>query len=233
MSELFFPFAVGFLGSLHCLSMCGPLVLAYSLQARDPQELAAGVACHPLQSGLLHHLAFHAGRLLTYGLLGALGAGLFQLASFQQVFTGLRGGITMAGGFIMVILGLAFLRILPMPAVLGSGRLIPVFFRQRVLPSLFQSQQSAAKGLLGLLAGFMPCCLSWAMIAKAASEQEIMTGFFTMIAFGLGTMPALLAAGLFTSILSLKLRLLGERLAAFAIIFMGIFLVTSGAGVLI
>jgi sulfite exporter TauE/SafE len=233
MSGLFFPFTVGFLGSLHCLSMCGPLVLAYSLQARDPKEITAGPTRHPLPAGLLHHLAFHTGRLFTYGLLGALAAGLFRLASFQQLFTGLRGGMSMAGGFIMVLLGLAFLRILPTPAFLGSGRLIPVCIRQRLLPALFQAPQPGAKALLGLLAGFMPCCLSWAMIAKAATEQEIVTGFLTMIAFGLGTMPALLAVGLFTSILSLKLRLLGERLAACAVIFMGIFLMTSGAGVFV
>ena len=103
MREFFFPFTVGFLGSLHCLSMCGPLVLAYSLQTRDTRDIAAGQARHPLPSGLLHHLAFHAGRLFTYGLLGALGAGLFQLTSFQQVFTGLRGGVTMAGGVFMVV----------------------------------------------------------------------------------------------------------------------------------
>ena len=139
----------------------------------------------------------------------------------------------MAGGFIMVILGLAFLRILPIPTFLGSGHLVPIFIRHRLLPALFQSQQSGAKALLGLLVGFMPCCLSWAMIVKAASEQEIVAGFLTMVAFGLGTMPTLLAAGLFTSILSLKLRLLGERLAAFAVIFMGIFLITSGAGIFV
>jgi len=233
MSALFFPFTVGFLGSLHCLSMCGPLVLAYSLQARDPQDFAAGASRRPLPAGLLHHLAFHAGRLFTYGLLGALAAGLFQLASFPQVFAGLRGGVSVAGGIIMIILGLAFLRILPLPGVLGSGRLIPVVIRQRLLPALFQSQHSGAKGILGILAGFMPCCLSWAMIVKAATEQEIVPGFLSMIAFGLGTVPALLAAGLFTSILSLKLRLLGERLAAVAVIFMGIFLMTSGAGVFV
>ena len=213
MTELFFPFTVGFLGSLHCLTMCGPLVLAYSLQARDPQDFTAGPPRRPLSAGLLHHLSFHAGRLFTYGLLGALGAGLFQLASLKQVFTGLRGGISMAGGFIMIILGLAFLRLLPTPAFLGSNRLIPLFVRQRLLPALFQSRQAWAKGLLGLLAGFMPCCLSWAMIAKAATEQEIVTDFLTMIAFGLGTIPALLAA--------------------VAVIFMGIILMTSGAGVLV
>jgi len=233
MSELVFPFTVGFLGSLHCLSMCGPLVLAYSLQAPGSRELAVGTVCRPLQSGLHHHLAFHAGRLFTYGLLGALAAGLFRLASFQQVFTGLRGGMSMAGGFIMIVFGLAFLRLLPAPPFLGSNRLIPLFVRQRLLPALFLSRHAGAKGFLGLLTGFMPCCLSWAMIAKAASEQEMVTGFLTMVAFGLGTMPALLATGLFASLLSLKLRLLGERLAGFAVIFMGFFLMTSGAGVLI
>jgi sulfite exporter TauE/SafE len=50
-----------------------------------------------------------------------------------------------------------------------------------------------------------------------------------MFLFGLGTLPVLLAAGLFTTFLSLKLRLAGERLAAAAVLFMGIFMVAKWA----
>ena len=79
-------FLSGFLGSLgHCLGMCGPLVMAYSLHIRpgDPSRQL------PLKAiwagGIAHHLAFHAGRILTYGLLGALAACVVHLTAFNQV----------------------------------------------------------------------------------------------------------------------------------------------------
>lgn len=221
------PLTVGFLGSLHCLGMCGPLVIAYSLDG-NPGELLPGYGVGPLRNGLCHHLAFHAGRLLTYGFLGGLAAGLFGLTDFSDFFSGLRRGMAIAGGLIMVAIGLTLLRLIPVPGFLGSDRFLPRRIRERVLPALFKSQHLAAKTALGLFAGFLPCGLSWAMIVKAATAQSIPEGFFTMLSFGLGTVPALLAAGLFTSFLSLELRLLGERLAAFAVLFMGIFMIASG-----
>jgi sulfite exporter TauE/SafE len=55
--------------------------------------------------------------------------------------------------------------------------------------------------------------LSWAMIIKAATTQSAVGGFFTMALFGLGTVPALFATGLSASMLSVKMRFLGERVA--------------------
>jgi sulfite exporter TauE/SafE len=53
-------------GSLHCLWMCGPLVLAYSLHIKGREAPASKSL---FRAGLLHHAAFHSGRLFTYGFL--------------------------------------------------------------------------------------------------------------------------------------------------------------------
>ena len=86
MVDLFAPFIIGFLGSFHCLGMCGPLVVAYSLHLKSPS--CPETRMRPLwQTGVLHHLAFQAGRLLTYGFLGFAAAGLVHLMDLKQIFS--------------------------------------------------------------------------------------------------------------------------------------------------
>jgi hypothetical protein len=221
VTEFFIPFMLGFLGSGHCLGMCGPLVLAFSMQEGNPS------AALSVRNSFRHHLAFQSGRLLTYGLLGGLAAGMFQFASLYHFFQGLRGGVTLAGGFLMMVFGLMLLRLVPTPAFLGSDRMLPDGVR-RQLPVLMGSKKVWAKMVLGLLAGFMPCGLSWGMIVVAAITRDMTAGILIMTAFGLGTAPALLAVGLFSSVISLRMRLAGERLAACGLLFMGIFMVVKG-----
>jgi sulfite exporter TauE/SafE len=87
--------------------------------------------------------------------------------------------------------------------------------------------------LLGLAAGFLPCGLSWAMIIKAATTQDVTAGFLTMGAFGLGTVPALFLMGFSASFLSLKARFLGERIAAFSLLAMGLILIFKGGRIFV
>jgi len=228
--ELFPPFAVGLVGSLHCLGMCGPLILAYSLQVPGTAD-----PCKPdaVRAGIWHHVFFHAGRLATYGFLGALGAAIFYLVDFTLFFKQFRGGLTLTGGAFMIVLGLLLLKVLPFPAFLvatpGKKGLFRIFSRG----SLFRDKRLTSRVGLGVVTGFLPCGLSWAMIVKAAAAQDIPLGFLTMVAFGLGTVPVLFLTGVTASSVSLKARLLGERIAALSIILMGAILVYKGGRTLV
>jgi sulfite exporter TauE/SafE len=227
MFDLFAPLIIGFVGSLHCLGMCGPLVMAYSLHIRPSIKDRIADPTTDWLKGLSHHGAFHLGRVCTYGILGGGAAGLAHLASFDQLFAGLRSGLTLIGGVLIILFGLLLLKIFPLPITLQS--LSPGSLFSRWLPPLFRSQRMVSKVALGLAAGFLPCMLSWAMIIKAATTQSPMGGFLTMFSFGLGTMPALFFPGLSASLLSLKARFLGERVAAISVIAMGWILVYKGA----
>jgi len=225
--EIFASFFIGFVGSLHCLGMCGPLVMAYALHIR-PDDPSASLSVKALWSrGIGHHLAFHTGRILTYGFLGALAAVLANLTAFNQVLGGLRGGFTLGAGALMILLGLILLKILPFP-VLSIPSLAPCSFWGRIFPPLFRSRGLSSKFALGLATGFLPCLLSWALIVKAASTANPLTGFLITTSFGLGTVPALFFTGLSASLLSLKARFFGERIAAASIIFMGVILIFKG-----
>jgi uncharacterized protein len=230
--ELFTPLMIGFIGSLHCLGMCGPLVLAYSIHLRDPSCSAQPNGFSLLQKGLIFHLAFHLGRLTTYGLLGGLAAGLFQAGQLSRLFFDIGNGLMYFGGALLIFFGMVLLKVLPLPAFLvalsgASGSMISA----RV-PSLLHSRTPGSKFALGLATGFVPCCLSWAMIVTAATTQSPSKGFLTMVAFGLGTLPALFLVGFSTSFLSMKVRFLGERVAALSVTAMGVVLILRGAGIL-
>ncbi|HSR10947.1 MAG TPA: sulfite exporter TauE/SafE family protein [Thermodesulfobacteriota bacterium] len=220
MLDLLAPFLVGLIGSVHCLGMCGPLVVAYSLQLR-PAAPPAAIAVST--SAVSHHVVFHAGRVFVYSLLGALAAGFANLPVLSQ----LRGFITLGGGIAMVLFGLSLLKIIRLPAASGSPGL------SRILPRLVMSKGLSSRWALGMGAGFLPCMLSWAMIAKAATTQNAVAGFLTAFSFGVGTVPALFLAGLSASILTLKVRILGERIAAISVIVMGVILVVKGVRYLV
>jgi uncharacterized protein len=229
-----FPFAVGFLGSLHCLGMCGPLVLAYSLYLPGTGPDAGAAGLHPWRRNALHHLAFHAGRVLTYGFLGALAAGLSRTVDLSGLFSNIRGGVTCVAGIATMLMGLVLLKVLPFPAFrTGASSGSRATLWNRVLPPLLQSRSLFSRVALGLAAGFLPCGLSWAMVVTAAATGDPLKGFLTMTAFGLGTLPALLSAGVSSSILSMRARLAGERVAALSVIAMGLFLLYKGAGTLV
>jgi uncharacterized protein len=222
---------IGFLGSLHCLGMCGPLVLAYSLQISGTPAPPSHSGARLFQSGVSHHLAFHLGRLFTYGSLGATAGLLFHLASVDRLLLDLRSVMTLAGGVLMVLMGFALMRIIPLPGITlfsSSGSKAKARFGR-----LLGSRSPYSKMVLGMTVGFLPCGLSWAMIVKAATTQHALTGFLVMVAFGLGTVPALFLPGISASLLSLRWRLMGERLAALSVIAMGLILIFKAGRTLV
>jgi sulfite exporter TauE/SafE len=222
------PLLIGFVGSLHCLGMCGPLVMAYSLHVCHGKDQGAPGIEALWKKGISHHLAFHSGRILTYGFLGALAAGLAHVTGLNQIFAGLRSSITLAGGILMVLFGLLLLRVIPF-SLLSLPSFGPTSWMGKVFSRLIGSQTVASKVLLGLATGFLPCMLSWAMVVKAATTQNLLSGFLTMAFFGMGTVPALFLTGLSASFLSLKVRFFGERVAAVSVMIMGLILIFRGS----
>jgi uncharacterized protein len=224
--DLVASWGIGFVGSLHCLGMCGPIILAYSIYLGSPRISVTTPGALIFHSGIFHHLAFHLGRLITYGFLGTLAGLLFHFVSLDRLFLHIRSSMTLVGGALMIFMGLALLRVIPLPGLKvlfsGSSNITASLGR------LFGSPSVLSKMALGMAVGFLPCGLSWAMVVKAATTNNILGGFLVMVAFGLGTVPALLLPGISASFLSLKLRIVGERLAAVSIIAMGLILVYKG-----
>ncbi|MGA2541008.1 MAG: sulfite exporter TauE/SafE family protein [Verrucomicrobiota bacterium] len=177
-------FLLGLAGSLHCAAMCGPLVLAIHMARR---QTPAGPAARFGRGDLIHALAYHGGRLVTYSFLGAI-SGLIGAA---VVLAGLQRWISIAAGCLILLGTLASFRMgwggLPGKVVSAAKTRFGPLLRNRAL---------GATALLGGLNGLLPCGLVYIACAAAAAGGSVRGGVAAMLAFGLGTAPMLLAVGL-------------------------------------
>jgi hypothetical protein len=184
--ELWTAFVLGLAGSLHCVGMCGPLVLALPVPDRRWPAFLGG------------RLAYNAGRIVTYCLLG-LGFGLlgqvFALAGIQQI-------VSIALGLVL----LASLLLSPR-LVRGSPLNRVINWLKSRMAGLLRRRSLAALGVLGLLNGLLPCGLVYVACAGAVATGDLFKGAEYMAVFGAGTVPLLLAIGLSGSLIPVRIRL--------------------------
>jgi sulfite exporter TauE/SafE len=174
-------FLIGLLGGTHCVGMCGGIVGALSM----------GVGARPSL-----HLAYNSGRILSYALAGALAGALGAASVALSGPWPLRVALAVAANLMLVALGLYLLgvtRALAFSERLGQKlwrRLQPV--SRRFLPA-----RSVAQAFpLGLVWGWLPCGLVYSALVSAITSGSAAGGAATMLAFGAGTLPNLLLAGL-------------------------------------
>lgn len=216
--EFYVIFALGLFSSLHCVTMCGPIVLSYSLP----------LGSRKFSDQAFAHVFYNFGRILTYSLLGAI-AGLFggtvgfigQLAGYENV-------AAIVAGVLMVAAGLIMLDLFPSKRL---QKFNPLLYTSRFLKPLggrFSSSSIGSKFSLGLMLGFLPCGLIYAALLKSMATGTVIAGALTMMAFGLGTAASLLAIGIFSTAFSFRLSRWGSRLAAVSVLLLGLFMVSRG-----
>ena len=171
---------MGFFGSPHCLGMCGGLVAAFGLSMKDVSPAK--------RRGLI--ATYHLGRLLSYASLGLI-AGLIGTTVLAPVMVGnnipriLLGLVLVFVG--MTMLGAPFLTKLERLGMRFWQALAPL--RKKVFPLTTFPRALTA----GLLWGFLPCGLVYGALLIAVVGHEPLTGAVLMFAFGLGTVPMLVA----------------------------------------
>ncbi|MGE0641373.1 MAG: sulfite exporter TauE/SafE family protein [Thermoanaerobaculia bacterium] len=184
-SGLLAMFAAGLLSSGHCFGMCGGIAGALALRSR--RQGPAGV---PLPI-VLHS----AGRISTYALLGLLAGavgGVLAAPFPVEAATG-AGRILAALSFTGVALFLLGRPNWLAPLERLGGRLYRAVEPLRRRLPLDGSR--VADYLYGITWGFLPCGLVYAAVAIAVTAGSAMRGALAMLAFGAGTLPALLLAG--------------------------------------
>jgi sulfite exporter TauE/SafE len=183
-------------------------------------------------------LVYNAGRLTSYGFIGALAGVLGQVVCTGQgiVLAPFDGGVDLAqralaiaAGALMIVMALSFFGV----RIAGAGVAGMPGFAGRAfadaLRGLARASGPAAPLALGVFNGFLPCPLVYAVAAQAASTAGAAPGFFVMTAFGLGTFPAMLAMGGLGRVLAPQWRRRGVRVAGSFILAVG--LLTIGRGV--
>lgn len=214
-------FMLGLVSSLHCAQMCGPIVLSYSVAL---ESLTVG---HQALVPLRNHIAYNAGRILTYSALGAVAGFAGHTMGLLGRLAGFSHALAITSGGLMIVAGIVMLGVIPAHTLSSRFFRIPDQTLKRVA-KLISAPDSLNRFLLGLSLGLLPCGLIYAALIKAMSSGSVFAGAVTMFAFGSGTAGALLAVGIFSSTLRMNVRQWGSRLAALGVTAMGVILVWRG-----
>jgi hypothetical protein len=205
-------FLIGLLGGVHCAGMCGGIVSALSLQMPGAEVRAA--------PAWTLHLAYNLGRIASYVIAGALIGGLGSLGLLLNNWLPVQMILYLAANLMMVALGLYLI-----------GVTQTLAFVERAGQSLWRRVQPATRRFLpvrgvaqafplGMLWGWLPCGLVYSVLAMALLSGSAMRGAATLLAFGLGTLPNLMLAGLllarFRSVIQGRALRLGSGLIVLA-----------------
>ena len=211
MAWIWAAFSMGLLGSLHCVGMCGPLMLAVPYSASQKFSI------------LLEVFSYQLGRILVYTLLGVLiggvGKGLY-LAGLQSVFSVLTGLVLLVAALLSFDLE-HFITRLPLVEKLNTE------VKARV-NALWKRQGSGFHLKIGMLNGLLPCGLVYLAIVGAVTMPNILSSALYMTSFGLGTLPLLVLTIMAGQRLSLSWRSRLQRLYPVFVAAVGLFLIIRG-----
>ncbi len=209
--ELWTAFVLGFLGSFHCIGMCGPIALALPATGKGKAMF------------LTNRLTYNFGRITTYALIGLLfgllGKG-FALAGAQKALS--------------VIAGLSIILLAILPAAF-SQRLNPagpmgklVRWLKEQMQFQFRRRSYLSVYTIGTLNGLLPCGLVYLAAAGAIITGTPLQGALYMTAFGTGTLPAMLVLAFAGNFLGMHWRNGMRRIMPLVSVVVGLLLIVRG-----
>ncbi len=213
-------FSTGFtIGFGHCIGMCGPIVISFSLNLKENSIFAPQVL-------------YHLGRIITYAILGGIVAIAGSLTMITANIDALQKGVMMFTGILIMLMGLAMAGWIPLGKIFGDhsgpGGLISKGFGK-----LLKVQSSLIYFPLGLLLGLLPCGPVYTALLGAARagmdavspHQGVFAGMGLMAAFGCGTVPALFLAAKLADLGWIKSRTIIYKVGAVLMIIVGLIFV--------
>jgi sulfite exporter TauE/SafE len=209
-------FGLGLISSVHCVQMCGPIVLSYSLPlakaARRNQLIAA-------------HVAYNAGRVTTYSALGAAAGVAGGALNVVSRLAGIVHGARIGAGVAMIVAAILISGLVPRS---GLVQVAPVGAFSRVVGRVLLSPEPLTKFRMGLVLGFLPCGLVYAALLKSVESGTALGGALTMLAFGLGTISAMASFGFVSSAAGFRTGRWSTALSAASVAVMGAILLWHG-----
>ncbi len=206
--EIWTGFLIGFLGSFHCVGMCGPIALALPFGNQSNFQLVIG------------RLLYNLGRSLTYAFFGAI-FGLFGK------------GIEVAGlqKWASILLGVSILSYYLTPDKfkgkfsVTKPYLVASNFVKKGFSNLTKDGSPSSLFVFGIVNGFLPCGFVYVALAGALTTGGALSGAVYMGLFGLGTTPIMFATSLVGKFLSAKLKQgMNKLIPVFAILLAIIFI---------
>ncbi|MDO1511496.1 sulfite exporter TauE/SafE family protein [Maribacter confluentis] len=204
---------LGFMGSLHCVGMCGPIAFMLPVDRTNPYKKFGQI------------FIYHIGRLLAYGIIGLV----FGLLGKGLSIFGIQQKLSIAIGIIMILIVL-----IPYQTFNKYNFSKPIFkLVSKVKNRLGKELQKKSPDTfltIGFLNGFLPCGLVYmALFASIAMGSSIQGGLY-MLLFGIGTIPLMTTAIYFSSLLKGGIIQKIQKTIPVFVIAIGILFILRGLG---
>ncbi|MEQ9264946.1 MAG: sulfite exporter TauE/SafE family protein [Balneolaceae bacterium] len=208
--ELWTALALGFIGSFHCVGMCGPIAMAIPRNSSSIFSLTS------------YAVIYNTGRILTYVLFGLI----FGLLGTQITISGFQGTLSILLGAGIVI-GVLFKSFFKKREQLSFVENLSLMITNSY-SKLMRKETSSALFGMGFLNGLLPCAFVYSGLAAAVLTQTPVHSMAYMALFGLGTFPAMYLMYLAPSVLSLDMRQMMRDFIPYLAFTLGIFLIVRG-----
>jgi sulfite exporter TauE/SafE len=168
-------FLVGFLGSFHCASMCGPIALA--LPSGQGSKL----------SMVMGRLLYNSGRIVTYSMLGLL----VGLIGHRIAIAGFQKMLSVTSGVLILVIALVTLLYPRISATNRINSALSVYTTRikSIFKNLFGKKSRTTLFLIGAVNGLLPCGFVYLALAAAVSSGNFLNSAGYMMLFGSGTLP--------------------------------------------
>jgi sulfite exporter TauE/SafE len=204
-------FLLGFLGSMHCVGMCGPIVLAMPFKSKKPYRF------------FIKRVLYHSGRILVYAIFG-LAVGV---VGDKLNFTGVQHIITIAAGVLLLLFGiLSIAKINPLTHTPFIEK--PYIFVKKYISSFISGDGFISGFALGVLNGFLPCGFVYVALTGAVAYANVLYSPLFMIVFGLGTMPALIVVSLLPKYVNKRIAFNSQKLIPVITIVFALMIILRG-----
>lgn len=183
-------FVVGMLTSLHCVGMCGGIMLSQTISKENAARVDSGESLsHSKIQAMKPAILYNAGRVVSYTILGGI---VGALGSVLSLSLNVKAGLQIFAGVFMIIMGLNM-------AGFGLFRKINI-----KLPwsSCSLKKKPKTPFFVGILNGLMPCGPLQTMQLYALGTGSALKGATSMFLFSLGTVPLMLTFGILSGLLS-------------------------------
>ena len=204
--------SMGFVGSLHCVGMCGGLVSALSMS--QPRVWWAGLA------------GYQVGRVTTYAVLG-LGAGLLggALSGMGSIVPRL---LSLLAGVVMIAVGLHMAGWLPDPLTRFTNAARDRVGLIQLTTTATRRPTSRSWYAMGLANALLPCGLVYAALGLSLAAGDPLEASLMMLGFGMGTVPAMMFAPAIVRALTPESRGAAMRVMGLVVVVLGLLTVVRG-----
>ncbi|MGB2759543.1 sulfite exporter TauE/SafE family protein [Maribacter stanieri] len=204
---------LGFMGSLHCVGMCGPIAFMLPVDRTNNYKKFGQI------------FIYHFGRLLAYGIIGLI----FGLLGKGLSIFGLQQKLSIAIGALMILVVL-----IPYKTFNKYNLSKPIYkIISKVKNQLGKELKKKSPDTfltIGFLNGFLPCGLVYMALFASIAMGDALQGSLYMVLFGVGTLPLMTAAIYFSNLLKGGVRQKVQRAIPVFVVIIGVLFILRGLG---